>query len=211
MNIPTSESLIDSIRQPDNKAAWDRFYQLYAPLIKTYALRRGCTQEMSDDVLQSTFINLLKTLPRFQYRPERGHFRGYLYAILKSRISKAFKEQKRLRLARSDTEHAYLFDDREALNASTPCQSWDDLWEFNLTRQAYEQVKRNIAENGNSMTIEIFELFVFQELSAREVRDRIKEKYKIEVSENKIFQDKSRVIRIWKSELRKLRYEVGDA
>ena len=210
MDIPTSATLLQRIHRLDDKASWDRFYSLYAPLIRNYARRKGCTKVMADDVIQLTFSSLLKNLPRFQYDPKRGRFRGFLYTIVERRIADAFQDYKNLRFPKSDTENERYFDGYEDPNPVCPCENWDEHCDRNWMRQAYEQVKQIIRKKGDPMTIDIFELFVFQKLSAHKVLKLIFDKYSVEVSENKIFQDKNRVVKIWKSEVKKLREEAGD-
>ena len=206
----TSATLLERIHRLDDQAAWDRFYQLYTPWIHHCALKSGCKPAVADDIVQETFTSLLKNFPQFNYEPHRGRFRGFLKTILHRRIADAFDGEKRLYYANSETEYAHVFDNCEAPDHTQPCKSWDDLWDSNLMTRAYEQVKRNIRENGDELTIEVFELIGFQGLSADEVREKIKAKYGKKITRNKIYQDKNRVKEMWKSELKKLREEVGE-
>ena len=209
MNMTTSETLLQRVHRLDDQAAWDQFYHLYAPWIKGCAIRSGCKPSMADDVVQETMASIIKYLHKFHYEPQQGRFRGLLKTILRRRVADAFAAQKKLKLATSDTRHEQL-EDYQDFNVVVPCQSWDDLWESNLVREAYEQVKENIRDHGDPLTIEIFEMFVLQKCDARDVRNRIAKKYKLEIKENKIYQDKKRVIDMWKLELKKLRDEVGE-
>ena len=161
MNVTTSATLIKRIHLLDDKAAWDRFYNLYAPLVKSYALRRGCTQAMSDDILQLTFVSLMKVLPKFEFEPEKGRFRAYLYRVVKCRIADTFEEQRKLSESGSITQYDRMINEFEDVNVEAPGKAWDDLWDKNLLNQAFDQVKKNICEKGDEMTLDIFEFYVF--------------------------------------------------
>ena len=210
MNVTTSATLIQRIHLLEDKLAWNQFYDLYAPLVKNYALRRGCTQIMSDDIVQLTFVSLMKSLPRFEFKPEKGRFRAFLYTLVRRRIADVFENQSKLSQSGSNTQYERTINEFEDATIDPPGKAWDDLWDKNLLGKAFEQVKHNICEKGDQMTIDIFDLYVFQRFSASAVREKIQDKYGIEIKENKIYQDKSRVIELWKSEVTKLKDELGE-
>ena len=210
MNITTSETLVQRIHQVDDQEAWDRLYQLYAPLVKAFAIAKGCKSTMADDVVQLTFVSLLKSLPRFQYQKQTGRFRSFIYTIVKRRIADLFEDQNMYAFARSDTEHHHFFDEHEDSRVEVPGENWDIMYENNLMNQALEEVKQKINQKGDPITLEIFDLYVTQRLSASEVGRRIFENHNVSINENKIYQDKSRVMQMWKDEVRKLKSELGD-
>jgi RNA polymerase sigma-70 factor (ECF subfamily) len=87
MSDPTTPpSLLERLRQPDDRGAWDRFVELYAPLIRLWAGTCRVPEGDRDDVVQDVFAALAGALPTFQYDPSR-RFRGYLFTVTRSRAN----------------------------------------------------------------------------------------------------------------------------
>ena len=65
------------------------FHARYQPMMQAY-LRRNFPSLDADDIIQETFISLVKLLPDYKYDPkENGHFHNYLTGILRRRALKA--------------------------------------------------------------------------------------------------------------------------
>jgi RNA polymerase sigma-70 factor (ECF subfamily) len=69
------------LRDPDAKDAWDRFVELYTPLLYTWAWRRGLQEADADDLVQDVLSTVVDKLPEFEYDPNRS-FRAWLRTIL---------------------------------------------------------------------------------------------------------------------------------
>jgi RNA polymerase sigma-70 factor (ECF subfamily) len=78
--ITTSVSLLDRLRRPDERQAWDRFVTLYTPLIYSWARRAGLQESDAADLVQDVFTVLLQKLPEFTY-DRNGSFRAWLKTI----------------------------------------------------------------------------------------------------------------------------------
>jgi RNA polymerase sigma-70 factor (ECF subfamily) len=77
----TSLSLLERLRQPADRQAWARFFDLYTPLLYYWACRLGLQPADAGDLVQEVFTALLQALPRFRY-DERKSFRGWLRTVL---------------------------------------------------------------------------------------------------------------------------------
>jgi RNA polymerase sigma-70 factor (ECF subfamily) len=76
----TSISLLERLRQPEDRAAWDRFVALYTPLLYSWACRFGLPAEDAADLVQEVFVILLEKMPAFCYAPGKS-FRAWLYTV----------------------------------------------------------------------------------------------------------------------------------
>src|SRR5262245_42689665 len=76
----TSLTLLQSLRQPGDGAAWNRFVQLYTPLLYHWARRLGLQQSDAEDLVQDVFTLLLRKLPEFRYE-QGGSFRNWLRVV----------------------------------------------------------------------------------------------------------------------------------
>lgn len=76
----TSLTLLESLRQPGDQEAWNRFVQLYTPLLYYWARRLGLQQSDAEDLVQDVFALLLRKLPEFRY-DKGGSFRNWLRVV----------------------------------------------------------------------------------------------------------------------------------
>ena len=77
----TSLTLLDRLRQPLDQAAWERFVELYTPLLCHWADRAGLPKSDAADLIQDVFQILVQKLPQFAYDQQRS-FRGWLHTVL---------------------------------------------------------------------------------------------------------------------------------
>lgn len=76
----TSVSLLRRLRQPDHDAAWQRFVDLYAPLIFHWGKNHGLSVTDTADLVQEVLSTLVTKLPAFEYDPTK-RFRGWLRTV----------------------------------------------------------------------------------------------------------------------------------
>lgn len=68
----------------DDAAEWERFVELYTPVIRKFVSGRSdMTESDAEDVVQDIFIRLVEVLRTEQYRPYKGRFRAYLAAMVR--------------------------------------------------------------------------------------------------------------------------------
>jgi RNA polymerase sigma-70 factor (ECF subfamily) len=77
----TSISLLRRLREPDRGDAWERFVEIYTPLLHYWALRTGLSSPDAADLVQEVFVTLVRTLPSFDYDQSQG-FRSWLRTIV---------------------------------------------------------------------------------------------------------------------------------
>jgi RNA polymerase sigma-70 factor (ECF subfamily) len=80
----TPPSLLERLRRPGDRQAWDRFVELYAPLIYFWACRTGLQAEDAADLAQDVFAALLEKMPGFVYDPGKS-FRAWLRTLVLNR------------------------------------------------------------------------------------------------------------------------------
>jgi RNA polymerase sigma-70 factor (ECF subfamily) len=77
---PAAASLLDRLRRPDDQAAWERFVDLYSPLVYFWAVRAGLQAQDAADLVQEVFLTLVQKLPDFRPDPTRS-FRAWLRTL----------------------------------------------------------------------------------------------------------------------------------
>jgi RNA polymerase sigma-70 factor (ECF subfamily) len=77
----TPASLLERLRQPGEREAWDHFVELYTPLLFSWARRWGMSETDAADLIQEVFLLLLRKLPKFTY-DRQGSFRRWLRTVV---------------------------------------------------------------------------------------------------------------------------------
>ena len=77
----TPASLLERLRCSDDPSAWDRFVDLYTPLLYYWGRRAGLQEPDVADLVQDVFQILIQKLPAFTY-DRHGSFRGWLHTVL---------------------------------------------------------------------------------------------------------------------------------
>jgi RNA polymerase sigma-70 factor (ECF subfamily) len=85
----TRTSLLSRVRNAEDHAAWREFENRYRELLLRFCRKRGLQHADAEDVVQTVFINLTKTLPQFVYDPQRGRFRDYLYRCTRNALARS--------------------------------------------------------------------------------------------------------------------------
>jgi RNA polymerase sigma-70 factor, ECF subfamily len=76
----TSLTLLDRLRAPGHTDAWNRFVQLYRPLLHTWAKRQGLQDADAADLTQEVLVKLMSELPHYA-RGAGQSFRGWLFRV----------------------------------------------------------------------------------------------------------------------------------
>jgi RNA polymerase sigma-70 factor (ECF subfamily) len=79
--------LLERLRQSPEQAVWERFVDLYTPLLFTWASRLGLSGHDAADLVQDIFAVLVEKLPQFRYDPQRS-FKAWLKTLLLNRWRK---------------------------------------------------------------------------------------------------------------------------
>ena len=94
----TSATLLKRLQRPDDQAAWDRFVELYTPLLYYWARRMRLQEADAADLVQEVFALLVQELPRFDYDAQKS-FRGWLRTVTLNK----WHEKRRRMAARRET------------------------------------------------------------------------------------------------------------
>ncbi len=84
MAAETSVSLLLRLRRGSDSAAWERFVDLYTPLMYRWAGQLGAQAADAADLVQDVFILLVRALPQFEYDQQRS-FRAWLRTVVSNK------------------------------------------------------------------------------------------------------------------------------
>ncbi len=151
----------------DDEGAWTDFYDRYAALILSFALKRGCSKELAEDVLQECVMSLMKHLKNFDYDKKKGGFKSLLFKITESKIVDAYRREGKLsKLKDSEIFIAKLADDSEFEEKR---RLWDREWENQVLSEAIVQAKDRVA----TKTFKCFEEVFIKGKSVKETAEKL--------------------------------------
>jgi|DewCreStandDraft_4_1066084.scaffolds.fasta_scaffold00056_110 RNA polymerase sigma-70 factor (ECF subfamily) len=142
----TRSSLLRRLRSVEDHAAWAEFDRIYRQLIRAVAMRRGLSASEADDVVQETMLTLVRVMPRFEYDPDRCHFRGWLQQQAERRITDYLRRRPAHEAAArnpDDTRRTATIErlpDPASLEADAV---WDTEWRQHVLEQALDKLRRS--------------------------------------------------------------------
>lgn len=184
--METSLSLLERMRSA-HEGAWERFVQIYSPLVYSWCRRSGLdaesSQQVSSDVFNVVFLKL------DQFRP--GRFRSWLRTIVRSKLVDL------ARLRNSDSAGVGGSTHRRAIEASPTPEALDEdeLQDAREVSFIFKQAVQLIKDEFPSHYWEIFQAYVIDDVATEDVAKRF------EVSRDLVYQVKRRVITRLRSEL----------
>jgi len=91
----TRPSLLLCLRDVHDAESWRLFVGLYAPLIYRSCRRRGLQDADAADVGQEVLAQVARSIRSFEYQPDRGRFRDWLGALVRSKLARFFEKEGR--------------------------------------------------------------------------------------------------------------------
>ena len=127
----TPPSLLERIRDHDNDLAWETFCDVYSPLLYDYCRKRGLQANDAADVVQESLLRVAKAILKFEYDPQRGRFRDWLYRIVHNEICRQANRRKpSVALSQSDEEVAIEQD-----------PEWNEHFHNHILRTALARIR----------------------------------------------------------------------
>ncbi|MEN9358471.1 MAG: hypothetical protein RL095_6 [Verrucomicrobiota bacterium] len=133
----TRATLLRRLKDPSDETSWSDFRDTYAPYVNALLRRYGLNGADAEDLLQDLMLVCWRQLPKLDYDPGRGSFRGWLMVCTRNA---AMKFHRRHRHESSD-ELAVdeLRDDSSAAEAEA-----EEEWRAFISAKAWEAVSRRL-------------------------------------------------------------------
>ena len=201
-SLVTRASLLDRLKDWDNGAGWQEFFDTYWQFIYRVALKSGLTETEAQDAVQETVLAVAKNMKDFDYDPDRCSFRSWLMLLTRQRI--IWQLRKRLPSHPTDDQTG-VEKSRTATveripdpNVSDLDAAWREEWQQNLMSAALQRVKRLVSPRQ----FQIFDLYVLQNWSA----DVVARTLSINVA--RVYLAKHRVTTLLTKEVKRLEREL---
>ena len=200
--IPTRATLLMRLKDWQDEASWQEFFNIYENLIRGVAVKSGLSQAEAEDVVQETMVAVAKNIPEFQYDPAVCSFKTWLLNMTRWRITDQIRRRGPTHgnqlpgsIETSDTQitQEIVDPDGDKLKAI-----WDHEWEKRLMEAAISNVKRKLEPEK----YQLFDFYVNKSWAAEKVAKSFN------VSVNQVYLAKSRIEKLIKEEIDRIQTEL---
>ncbi|MGE0608175.1 MAG: RNA polymerase sigma factor [Pirellulales bacterium] len=182
----TSPTLLRRVRDKADNDAWERFVQLYTPLLVLWSRRAGLSESDTSDLVQEVLTLLLRKLPDFQYDGQ-GTFRGWLRTVTLNKWRELQRKRKESPLGHEDNRLEELSDDSSV-------GFWERDYQQFLVGRALELMQSHFEPATWRACL----------LTISEGRPTAEVATELGISEASVYQARSRVLRRLREELAEL-------
>jgi RNA polymerase sigma-70 factor (ECF subfamily) len=177
--METRPSLLVRLRDHLDAEAWQTFVGLYAPLVYQYARRRALQDADAADLTQEVMGEVANDIRSFQYQPERGRFRHWLFTIARRRLT-------RFQMRRARHPVAGLEPGRpEPAGADEPDAEWNEAFNARVLYMALPRIQSHFEMSS----WRVFERVWIERRPAAQVADELS------ISIEAVYKAKSRILR----------------
>jgi RNA polymerase sigma-70 factor, ECF subfamily len=170
--LSTSTSLLQRLQQPKHEQAWERFVDLYNPLLLAWARQARLSPEDAADHVQDVFAHLLRKMREFLYDRKKGHFRAWLRTIFVNKLRDRLRRQQLPMSQANGAELASLADSgnlddfteeeyrnylvrraMELMQGEFETTTWQACWEFVVDEKSASDVAHKLGITTNAVYI----------------------------------------------------------
>lgn len=134
----TRPSLLVRVRDVDDREAWSEFVALYAPVIHSYARRRGLQDADAADLAQDVLIAISRNIAAFEYKPRLGRFRAWLFTVTRNTFLNLVKAGKRHPVATGDSDFQAMLNQQ---GEPDDRNSWEADWRKRVFEWAMQRAR----------------------------------------------------------------------
>ena len=194
LDTVTSLTLLEGLRDPQNKNAWQRFTDRYEPMVWAFARRLGLNESDAHDAGQETMLTFFRAYQDGMYDRGRGRLRSWLFTIAHRKAIDIYRRRGKERvLADCSNGTAFMASVESPEHASAV---WDEQWQQAVLRACMVE----LASQVDHKTMESFRLYVIEERPA----DRVAEH--LGISRSTVYSNKTRIM----NRLRDLQRQMED-
>jgi RNA polymerase sigma factor (sigma-70 family) len=143
--VPTTQpSLLVRLKNAHDREAWERFVDLYAPLVYAFVRKRGLQDADAADLTQDVLRQVALAAKSLIYDPRRGSFRGWLFTVVRNRLTDHWRAAARGERGSGDSSQWQQAS--EQLVFESDSAEWDAAYERQLLEYAARQVQADFSE-----------------------------------------------------------------
>jgi RNA polymerase sigma-70 factor (ECF subfamily) len=142
--LRTRPSLLARLSDPDDRAAWRQFVELYGSLVYGFARQRGLQDADAADLTQEVFLAIAQQAGRWNYKRELGSFRGWLYGLTRNKIARFLERRPRQAVGSGDSNAQQRLAEQPSPEPDLEA-AWEQEYGQQLFRLAAAQAQQHFA------------------------------------------------------------------
>jgi RNA polymerase sigma-70 factor (ECF subfamily) len=139
--IPTRATLLQRLKNWQDQASWEDFFETYRKLIHRVAIKGGLTEAEAEDAVQETMKAVAKHMPEFEYDPAIGSFKAWLLNMTRWRISDQLEKRRRTVGVEATSDEVENQIDPSTHNLEA---LWDSEWKKHMIERAVRRIRRGL-------------------------------------------------------------------
>lgn len=162
MTQSTRHSLLVRIKDSSDTEAWSQFVDLYGPLLFRFGKKKGLQEADAADMMQDALQRVSQSISKFEYNPNLGRFRSWLFLIASQCISNQLKKRSRQPIGSADSGVARMIE-------QTPSEEDEAVWENEYRQYILNWAMEQIQDQFSDSTWTAFFQTALEHKSADEV------------------------------------------
>lgn len=183
MTYETSLSLLQRLKGDREAPDWNRFVNLYDPLLRAWLRRHSLLVDDSDDVVQNIMAVVVRKVSEFEHNGRTGAFRTWLKEITARCLHSYWRSRKNQPAGVGGSDVQALIADLQDPQ-SEASQEWDREHDRFVMRKLLDDLKTEFEPK----TWLAFQRFALEQIPAAKVAEEL------DISANAVFIAKSRVL-----------------
>ena len=162
--------------RPEWSGAWAWFERTFAPLLRRFAVACHVKPDEIDDCLQEVWIELIQTLPAFQFDGQHGRFCCWLYKIVHGKASDIVAKRRR----QPTTRLVHQVEARLASHQAGPAEIYEQHRQHEMVHRVFSYLRRKVSRSSYSVfrmrwleQQTIAEIAEAKHLTSHQVRSRL--------------------------------------
>ena len=204
--ILTRATLLGRMKNPEDQASWQEFFDIYWSLIYNVARKAGLNDAEAQDAVQDTLISVAKNIPAFKYDPAKGSFKVWLLNLTRWRIV----DQMRKRSPKASQPQPYPqlhTEDETGRTVSVervPDDSldWSAIWESDWEKAILEAALNRLKTRLDPKKFQIFDFYVNRDWPP----EKVAQAFNVNISQ--VYLIKNRVTEMLREEFGRLEREA---
>ena len=160
----TSLSLLDRLRDEPAAPDWQRFTEIYDPVMRSWLARRGVQDQDIDDIVQNILTVVIQRMATFQHNGRVGAFRTWLRSTTVNCLRDYWRTNKR-RMVGAGGSDAHEWIEQLADPDSETSREWDEEHDRHVMRKLLELLR----DEFEPRTWLAFQRFALDNVPAAEV------------------------------------------
>ncbi len=199
--IPTRATLIQRLKNWQDQASWQDFFETYWKLIYGLARKLGLSEEDAQDVVQDTLVSVAQAMPNFKYDPKLGSFKSWLRQVIRRRITDQLRKRAPGSVSlqtETETDDSFVLKEIPDNTSMSVEKFYEQEWQKNLLDAAVARVKRKL----DPKRYQIFDFYVNRDWPPEKVATALN------ISVDQVYLAKHRITEMIKTEAKRIEDEM---